>query len=452
MLAAAAAIRPSLTRAALSTIALQVHLAEGWAYKRLAFEGDEQAATRAVDVLRVTIDNMLVETHDDLYLDAVTWLAESYSNRGGLTDLVQAVEAYGVTAALKEERTSPASVAYVYLQMGILNTAVGESSDTATQADQLALAVGDLDRAESLYQTAGDLAGRAEAAVAKADAVRLLGGAGSERDAADLFTHVSAILQEGDAMGALGQDRFDAILRHVIAAMGEIDALQFGTSKPEEEIGKLRALGTFLRPLTSTRQILLQPPHGRSSQPTSLEAALSTVLSPEVAISYVGGAPHPHGGSLGWAAAHIDWRGPLQALLSATDMVIMVPGSTPGMGWELGYLITERLMAKTLLIMVPANVDFPAAENWETARVQALDSGLQLPAYDISGAMLRFDTDGRLGRRLEFELIWDRQRLLPELEDLMREPEEMARRITEARESVDEYAAAGKVRISRPPA
>jgi hypothetical protein len=98
----------------------------------------------------------------------------------------------------------------------------------------------ELERAEELSRVAGDLAAETEAAIAKADAVRLLGRASRRYDADELYMLAWNLLQQPDAPAALGAERYDAMLEHVRTSMRVRGALQFNVRAPAVEILRTR--------------------------------------------------------------------------------------------------------------------------------------------------------------------------------------------------------------------
>lgn len=219
-------LRPALTLAPLSRFALNIHISEGWAHMRAALAGDAQAATRAIEIVRRTLDNIEPADQPDLYRAGAMWLAEAYSKREQSGDAQHAIEAYRAVSKLSDASVHPVQVAHAHLRMGILHQQLGRALK-AEQAERLVRAHAELDHAEALYVTAQDTAGLAEVALAKADAVRLLGGAQRAQDAADLYVSAWDILVREDAQETLGQERYDAMLEHVQSSMHALDALKF---------------------------------------------------------------------------------------------------------------------------------------------------------------------------------------------------------------------------------
>lgn len=229
-------LRPALALAPLSRFALNIHISEGWAHMRLASVGGEERAAHAIEILRKTLDNIEPAEQPDLYRAAAMWLAEAYSTGDQAGDLQHAIEAYRTVSGLSDAQAHPAQVAQVHLRMGVLHHHLGRTLK-AEQTERLERANAELDRAEELYGAAGDTAGLVETTIAKADAVRLLGGAGRAHESVNLYGAAWSMLVQDNAQEALGQERYDVMLAHVQSCMHALDALQFGKSRRLEEDG-----------------------------------------------------------------------------------------------------------------------------------------------------------------------------------------------------------------------
>jgi tetratricopeptide (TPR) repeat protein len=443
-------LRPALALAPLSRFALNLHIAEGWAHMRSALAGDEGGSARAIEMLRKTLDNIEPGEHRDLYGAASTWLAEAYAKRNRTGDLQHAIEAFRVASGLDDAQASPARVAQLHLRMGMLHHHLArELSDG--QADRLELALAELDRAEVLYGSVRDTAGLAETAIAKADAVRLLGSARGERDAGDLYGVAWNILQQDNAHEALGPERYEMLLEHVRTSMRRLDASQRSVRAAKPEPANAPPMAIFVRPATSKRRILVQPPGDDAVLP--LEAALSRALGPDVSIAPVDGMAYPQAGN---AAASVsvrrveNARAQARTSLEQSRVVFLMLGITPGIPWELQYLRDQGWLTKALLIMIPGNLGFSVPVLWERARSEAFEHGVDLPPYSGSGALMRLNRDGNVVRRLPFDAIWEPGRLLQAMEDLLSKPQEMLRPEPDSARRLAELEHKGLVRRVRP--
>ena len=129
------------------------------------------------------------------------------------------------------------------------------------------------------------------------------------------------------------------------------------------------------------------------------------------------------------ASPSADWRVPVKMLVRDRDLILIVPGETPGMQWELRFLVDEHLLGRTLFVMLPADVDPQAGERWASARADAGGFGLQLPSYRDRGGFFRLAEDGAVMRDLPFASLWEPGALLEAVGDLLSTPEAMRGRL-----------------------
>lgn len=118
--------------------------------------------------------------------------------------------------------------------------------------------------------------------------------------------------------------------------------------------------------------------------------------------------------------ANDEWKDLFIQLVEAATWVILVPGSTPGVQWELAWLQDHNHFDRTVHVMLPhidvpavlpgrpANRLLPASERarsvdlrteWAKARKASQGRGLSLPAYDETGALLMFNSSGHVLKR-----------------------------------------------------
>lgn len=402
---------PFLIHAPLSRFALNLHLAQGWIQKRRAFEGEPGAATRAIDAFRdvmISID----ARHRDLLRLASRWLGQAYSLRDQPGDLRRAILAYERVLSLEEEPGSGRS-ADVHFRAGVLHRAMAERlrETPAAAADEVRLAIAHFDHADRVCGATGAMKGRIETAVAAGDCLRLAGGEAGRARAADRYGEAFRWLTEPGGQDAVGVARFEQLLQHLFLCMRALDALQFGDARREGD--EARAKGIFLRPLNLTRKLMVDG--------ISLELALGRSLGPDVSLFYMGGGLHPGAATMGSAVSEgADWRLPVQTELREREIILLVPGSTPGMQWELRYLHEEGLLDRTLLMMLPAALYAEAPALWQGSAAAAFEYGLGLPAYSAAGAVLRVTRDGRVTNQLPFEVVSEPGGLRRAVADLVR--------------------------------
>jgi hypothetical protein len=426
-----AALQPELVRAPLSRFALGIHVTEGWIEKRRAFSGDRGAASRAIDVLRRVIDSMDARADADLICAAVQWLAEAYSSRDEPGDLGRAVLAY--QSLLRLDPTKQTRRALIHLRIGTLDRAIAERvKESPEQAREVrGLAMEQFEEAERIYREAGDAAGRVEIAVAKADLVRLVPLAGDADFASSLYTAAWNLILGAEGRPLFPAGRFEELARHISRCMTAADHSRFGTLADDER-SQLCGLAVFLRPLGITRVLALSRPSevAEKKELLTLEIALARALRPGVAFTYIGGPMHPGAASMiTTASASADWRVPVKMLVHDRDLILIVPGETPGMPWELRFLCEEHLLGRTMFVMLPVDVDPQAGERWAGARADASGFGLQLPSYRDRGGFLRLGEDGAVMKDLPFASLWEPGALLDAVADLLSRPEAMRERL-----------------------
>jgi hypothetical protein len=426
-----AALQPELVRAPLSRFALGIHVTEGWIEKRRAFSGDRGAASRAIDVLRRVIDSMDARADADLICAAVQWLAEAYSSRDEPGDLGRAVLAY--QSLLRLDPTKQTRRALIHLRIGTLDRAIAERvKESPEQAREVrGLAMEQFEEAERIYREAGDAAGRVEIAVGKADLVRLVPLAGDADFASSLYTAAWNLILGAEGRPLFPAGRFEELARHISRCMTAADHSRFGTLADDER-SQLCGLAVFLRPLGITRVLALSRPSevAEKKELLTLEIALARALRPGVAFTYIGGPMHPGAASMiTTASASADWRVPVKMLVHDRDLILIVPGETPGMQWELRFLCEEHLLGRTMFVMLPVDVDPQAGERWAGARADASGFGLQLPSYRDRGGFLRLGEDGAVMKDLPFASLWEPGALLDAVADLLSRPEAMRERL-----------------------
>jgi hypothetical protein len=426
-----AALQPELVRAPLSRFALGIHVTEGWIEKRRAFSGDRGAASRAIDVLRRVIDSMDARADADLICAAVQWLAEAYSSRDEPGDLGRAVLAY--QSLLRLDPTKQTRRALIHLRIGTLDRAIAERvKESPEQAREVrGLAMEQFEEAERIYREAGDAAGRVEIAVGKADLVRLVPLAGDADFASSLYTAAWNLILGAEGRPLFPAGRFEELARHISRCMTVADHSRFGTLADDER-SQLCGLAVFLRPLGITRVLALSRPSevAEKKELLTLEIALARALRPGVAFTYIGGPMHPGAASMiTTASASADWRVPVKMLVHDRDLILIVPGETPGMQWELRFLCEEHLLGRTMFVMLPVDVDPQAGERWAGARADASGFGLQLPSYRDRGGFLRLGEDGAVMKDLPFASLWEPGALLDAVADLLSRPEAMRERL-----------------------
>lgn len=453
----AASLKPYLLQAPLSRLAMDLALVEGWAAKRRAFDGDPEAASQSIDLLRKALDDMDEDVYPEIRSRGMQWLAEAYAKRDAAGDIERSIRAYQDVVRLTDEPTT--NLAWVHLRIGVLEAHLGTRlpEPSRKRGEYTSRAVESFERAESIFEASNDLPGRIETTIAIADALRMSDGPDDPRRAADTYGRAWSLLTVGGAQEVMARERWIEVARHVLLCMRELDVHQFGETGSNFVLGQTRANGLLLRPLLSTRALTLHPPQGWPTRgggapgdSTTLELALGIALSPDVWLEYVGGTLHPlAAGSVATTSEAASWQSVVQMNVEVGDLFFVVPGDTPGMQWELRFLTEEQHLDSSIIIMVPSSSDPEARQRWESARAGASTFGLELPPYDHQGAFLRFDNNRGLFLRLPFQTIWKPRALIAALEDLMLTPEDYRRQHEESLQKLSRFEKEG--RISRNP-
>lgn len=92
-----------------------------------------------------------------------------------------------------------------------------------------------------------------------------------------------------------------------------------------------------------------------------------------------------------------DWQRLFAELAPRSSMIVIQPGSTPGVLWELDAVIARDLLDRVVFFMPPAN-GFHRAKTrdaWNAASVAYAERGVDLPRYSEHGALVRLEDSGR---------------------------------------------------------
>lgn len=87
--------------------------------------------------------------------------------------------------------------------------------------------------------------------------------------------------------------------------------------------------------------------------------------------------------------------------------LLVVPGLSAGLLWELKALRRFGLLPETLFVM-PPGADSVAAADWERGRPEwEARTGRTFPAYRPEGQFFRYDADGELAETVPFDTLWN---------------------------------------------
>ena len=100
-----------------------------------------------------------------------------------------------------------------------------------------------------------------------------------------------------------------------------------------------------------------------------------------------------------------EWQDAAALLMANAEVLIVLPGWSEGMLWELRYLREHALLDRALFVMPPGDPerdvfavyrgeDFEVERRWENARAAMSRLGVTLPPYDPCGGLLSVDEAG----------------------------------------------------------
>jgi hypothetical protein len=161
----------------------------------------------------------------------------------------------------------------------------------------------------------------------------------------------------------------------------------------------------YLRSFQLTRRLTTQDMdrHMSGSPPTHIdfETVLRDALKP-IAPMLAIGASDIDSGAAKLHASEERWRSDFCDLANAAVVVLLVPGDTPGTTWETEWILDNQHLSKCIFVMpMSPTTRLSYAPSWNKVRAALQAVGLELPAYDERGALLRFDDSRRLVASVE---------------------------------------------------
>lgn len=92
------------------------------------------------------------------------------------------------------------------------------------------------------------------------------------------------------------------------------------------------------------------------------------------------------------------WQEDLDLLGKHADFVIVVPCPTEGTSWEIEWVVTRKLLKKTVFVMPPSSGEHQAwwAEQWSALREQSRLLGLAFPGHDAAGSFFALSAEGHI--------------------------------------------------------
>jgi hypothetical protein len=203
------------------------------------------------------------------------------------------------------------------------------------------------------------------------------------------------------ALGGLGATVVGAALYRLSRALGRADARQALVDDPRPPALYLRSFADDSLPLptiASARRPLFEMFSVRGADPFEESVAWELdSYAPVVAV----GRPGRTLRSLGAAREHLaqeSWRDEIAERMHGANVIVLAPGETEGLAWELGAIVDDGHLAKTLFVFPPLSpVDL--ARRWRHTVDLLRDAGarvgwLTVPVGQVH--TVRVKTDGSL--------------------------------------------------------
>lgn len=205
-----------------------------------------------------------------------------------------------------------------------------------------------------------------------------------------------------------GRDEHDAV-----KSANEVASSALERALSRARRGEQLAVTLYLRPFRITGQLPLDNPRaGALMTPESFaeprELDLETMIASELSDSLplvALGEPGEHVGAGRVATSEDDWQDAVKSLAGAAHRILVVPSAQPGTLWELGWLLDNAVLGKTVFLMPPAPRDGADVEaDWASATEAARQLGIELPPYDDEGCLFTLDGAGQLLHSASIEL------------------------------------------------
>jgi tetratricopeptide (TPR) repeat protein len=199
---------------------------------------------------------------------------------------------------------------------------------------------------------------------------------------------------------------------------------------PGERERERRAEAVYLRPLVSSGRLVLRNAFRdpaslavqfkREPEEMTLEAILYRVLGGDLLFTSVGGRPEGYGVTRVYTTADdgTQWREIVRLAVERAQLVFIVPHLSEGVRWEIGYLIEQGALPRTLWVMPPASPHFDVEAMWIEAEPMLAELGLALPRYDPAGMLVQVGPEGTMVESWPFEDVWT-DALLDRIEHLL---------------------------------
>lgn len=184
-----------------------------------------------------------------------------------------------------------------------------------------------------------------------------------------------------DERGAAGETR-----RHILYLHGYSVSTNLTVPRPD-------ALGSFMR---------WEREYAGMKVPTfKLETWLTNVVDPIgelIALRDPSSSLYP--GAYKLETRDDEWRDGVRKLTASAHAIVVVPSSSPGVLWELKWIVDSGLLGKTIFIAPPTSDDQGVHREWHDTMQACLDMGLVLPGHDPRGLLFTMGPDGRTSKCL----------------------------------------------------
>lgn len=163
----------------------------------------------------------------------------------------------------------------------------------------------------------------------------------------------------------------------------------------------------YLRPFDSTNAYRLSNEHlnlfswelWERDGFDDIERLVARALLPTATLLALG-RPGEHRGAGRVLTTEAQWQKEVQRLAHSARLIMILPSQRPGTLWELGLLVRERHLHKTIFIMPPSEhyayvtTYREVVLDWQAAVDACLGLGLVLPGHQPQGALFRLDAHG----------------------------------------------------------
>jgi tetratricopeptide (TPR) repeat protein len=243
--------------------------------------------------------------------------------------------------------------------------------------------------------------------------------AGYNQQAEEAYSKVIARFASDTNFRQVEVDHLGLLMGQAIMRLNQMD--REGVPEPRVPAGfkdrETRGKVLYLRPLLSSGQLLYP---NRFKDPASfvvqfdvepetftIEAALYRVLGPSLGFYTLGGRVEGFGGTRLFVLGGEGWQDAVKTQFATADLVIMLPHDSPGVKWEIEFLMSQQALPKCLFVMPPISPVYDVPDLWDGAVKIMRDSGLNAPPFNEQGSLFCLNAAGSVEESFPFEAIWD---------------------------------------------